>query len=125
MVTEMTASKSGSQSTKHWAEDALWYDIPHFASKGTAPAIKMFDSVFKNFKSCKIEILNADVFLSEVMGIVCTIQKVEIVFQNDISKTLLVRETDGFNKRNGVWFLIHQHASVPSGGEWDGKIITR
>jgi hypothetical protein len=25
---------------------------------------------------------------------------------------------------NGEWKLIHQHASVPSGGDWDGKVIT-
>jgi len=29
-----------------------------------------------------------------------------------------------FEKRNGEWKLIHQHASVPAGGEWDGKIVT-
>ncbi len=28
IVHEMTKSRSGLQSTKHWAEDALWYDIP-------------------------------------------------------------------------------------------------
>jgi ketosteroid isomerase-like protein len=39
-------------------------------------------------------------------------------------KTLLVRETDCFERREGEWQLIHQHASVPSGGDWDGKIIT-
>jgi hypothetical protein len=24
----------------------------------------------------------------------------------------------------GEWKLIHQHASVPSGGEWNGKVTT-
>jgi hypothetical protein len=38
--------------------------------------------------------------------------------------TLVVRETDCYEKRNGEWKLIHQHASVPSGGDWDGKITT-
>ena len=28
---------------KHWAKDALWFDIPPFASRGIPPAIKMFD----------------------------------------------------------------------------------
>jgi ketosteroid isomerase-like protein len=123
IVKEMTESTTGAQSTKHWSEDALWFDIPPFASKGIAPAIKMFDSVFKNFKSIKIVILETEVILSDNMGVVCTIQKVEILFQNDIGKTLLVRETDCFKKINDNWVLVHQHASVPSGGEWDGKII--
>jgi ketosteroid isomerase-like protein len=123
IVKEMTESTTGAQSTKHWSEDALWFDIPPFASKGIAPAIKMFDNVFKNFKSIKIDILETEVILSDNMGVVCTIQKVAIIFQNDIGKTLLVRETDCFKKINDNWVLVHQHASVPSGGEWDGKII--
>jgi ketosteroid isomerase-like protein len=125
IVKEMTESTTGAQSTKHWSEDALWFDIPAFASKGIVPAVRMFDNVFKNFKSIKIAILETEVILSEKMGIVCTIQKVEILFQNNVNKTLLVRETDCFEKFNDNWLLVHQHASVPSGGEWDGKIIVQ
>src|SRR5580693_4868959 len=95
IVREMTKSNTGIESTKHWASDALWFDIPPFASKGIEPAVKMFDSVFKSFKSCKISII----------------------------KTLFIRETDCFKKLNDKWQLFHQHASVPS-GEWDGKIIS-
>ena len=32
IVKEMSESMTGAQSTKHWAEDALWFDIPAFAS---------------------------------------------------------------------------------------------
>jgi len=124
IVKEMSESTTGAQSTKHWAHDALWFDIPPFASKGIKPAVKMFDAVFKNFKSCKIAILTTEVIVSTGMGIVCTVQQVDIVFQNDSSKTLFVRQTDCFKKSGGAWKLVHQHASVPSGGEWDGKIIT-
>ncbi len=124
IVKEMAESTTGAESTKHWAKDVLWFDIPPFASRGVQPAIKMFDSVFNKFKSCKASILETDIFISDDMGVVCTIQKVDIVFKNDISKTLLVRQTDCFKKTdNDEWVLVHQHASVPSGGEWDGKII--
>ena len=34
IVNEMTESMTGAQSTRHWAEDALWFDIPPFASRG-------------------------------------------------------------------------------------------
>src|SRR5277367_419595 len=77
IVKEMTESTTGAQSTKHWAEDALWYDIPPFASRGTQPAIKMFDSVFNNFKSCQVSILEIDTIMSDTFGIVCTIQKID------------------------------------------------
>lgn len=75
-------------------------------------------------KSCKVTILETEVTLGADIGVVCTIQKVEVVFQNDSSKTMIVRETDCFKKLDDSWKLFHQHASVPAGGEWDGKIIT-
>ena len=98
IVKEMAESATGAQSTKHWANDALWFDIPPFASKGIPPAVKMFDNVFSNFKSCKVSILETDTFMNDMMGIVCSIQKVDIVFKNDAAKTILVRQTDCFKK---------------------------
>ena len=124
IVNEMTESMTGAQSTKHWAEDALWFDIPPFASRGIPPALKMFDRVFSGFKSCKIDILEEDVTINGDMGIVCTIQRVNIVLKSGDTKQALVRQTDCFERRSGEWLLIHEHASFPSGGDWDGKIIT-
>ena len=124
IVKEMSESMTGAQSTKHWADDALWFDIPPFASRGLKPAIEMFDKVFGSFQSCKVEILETEVFLNGHMGIVCTIQRVNVVLKSGDKKRLLVRETDCFAKRDRKWQLIHQHASVPAGGEWDGGILT-
>ena len=124
IVKEMSESMTGAQSTKHWAKDALWFDIPAFASRGVQPALKFFDKVFGSFQSCKVDILEMDTVVNGNMGFVCTIQKVNVVLKNGETKRLLVRETDCFEKRDGEWQLIHQHASVPAGGEWDGKIIT-
>jgi|SRR5579862_2929428 len=123
IVKEMTESMTGAQSTLHWANDALWFDIPAFASRGVRPALKMFDSVFEAFKSYTVDILRTDVMLNGNMGIVCTVQKLNIAFKDGATQQITVRETDCFEKRNDEWQLIHQHASVPSGGKWDGKII--
>jgi len=124
IVKEMAESMTGAQSTRHWAADVLWFDIPAFASKGIQPALKMFDSVFSNFNSCKVEILEMDVMLNGNMGIICTVQKVNIVLKNGATRLVVARQTDCFEKRDNEWQLIYQHASVPSGGDWDGKIIT-
>lgn len=124
IVKEMAESMTGAQSTKHWAEDALWFDIPAFASKGIKPALAMFDRVFSGFRSCKVDILETETMMNGNMGIVCTIQRVHIVLKSGDTKTALVRQTDCFEKRNGKWQLIHEHASFPAGGEWDGKIVT-
>jgi ketosteroid isomerase-like protein len=124
IVKEMAESMTGAQSTKHWAEDVLWFDIPPFASKGIQPALKMFDRVFSSFQSCKVDILEMEITVNGNMGIVCTIQKVNIVLKSGDTKLALVRQTDCFEKRNNEWQLIHEHASFPAGGEWDGKIIT-
>ena len=124
IVNEMATSMTGAQSTRHWAEDALWFDIPAFASKGIQPAVKMFDSVFSGFDSCNVDILEMDVMLNGNMGIVCTVQKVNIVLKNGTTRLVTVRQTDCFEKRADAWQLIHEHASVPAGGDWDGNYIT-
>jgi ketosteroid isomerase-like protein len=124
IVKEMSESMTGAQSTKHWAKDALWFDIPPFASRGVAPATKFFDQVFAGFRSSRVDMLEVDAVVNGGMGLVCTIQRVSVVLRDGATKSLLVRETDCFEKRDNKWQLIHQHASVPSGGEWDGKIVT-
>ena len=124
IVKEMSESMTGAQSTKHWAEDALWFDIPPFASRGIQPALAMFDKVFGGFRSCDVDILETDVVVNGDMGVVCTIQRVSVVLKNGASKVLIARETDCFERRGDAWQLFHQHASVPSGGEWDGTITT-
>ena len=124
IVKEMTESMTGAQSTRHWAEDALWFDIPPFASRGIQPALKFFDRVFGSFQSCKVDILDMDVVVNGDTGLVCTIQGVNVVLRTGDAKRLVVRETDCFERRNGAWKVIHQHASVPAGGDWDGKITT-
>lgn len=124
IVKEMSESTTGAQSTRHWAEDALWFDIPAFASRGLQPALKMFDKVFGTFNSCKVDILEIDTVVNGNMGMVCTVQRVHVVLKNGDTKHMLVRETDCFERRSNEWLLIHQHASVPAGGQWDGKIIT-
>ena len=122
IVKEMSESLTGAQSTRHWASDALWFDIPAFASKGVQPARKFFDKVFSSFESCKVDILETDIVVNGSMGIVCTVQHVNVVLKNGDKKSMFVRETDCFEKRANEWQLIHQHASVPAGGAWDGKI---
>jgi ketosteroid isomerase-like protein len=65
-----------------------------------------------------------DMMLNGNMGIVCTVQRVNIVLKDGTTRLVVARQTDCFEKRDSEWQLIHQHASVPSGGDWDGKVIT-
>jgi ketosteroid isomerase-like protein len=124
IVKEMAESMTGAQSTRHWAQDVLWFDIPPFASKGVQPALKMFDSVFSNFESCKVDILEMETMLNGDMGIVCTVQSVNIVLKSGATQHVMARQTDCFERRENGWQLIHQHASKPAGGDWDGNITT-
>ncbi len=62
IVKEMAESMTGAQSTMHWAEDVLWFDIPPFASRGVQPASKCsiaylvvsvrVTSIFAKWMSC-------------------------------------------------------------------------
>jgi ketosteroid isomerase-like protein len=124
IVKEMAESMTGAQSTRHWASDVLWFDIPPFASRGVVPALKFFDDTFAKFESCKVEILELDATVNGDMGIVYTVQSTDIVLKGGATKHVTVRQTDCFERRENGWELIHQHASVPAGGDWDGKITT-
>ena len=86
--------------------------------------MQFFDKVFGSFQSCKVEILETDVVVNGDVGVVSTIQRVSVVPKTGDAKHLVVRETDCFERRNGAWKLIHQHASVPARGEWDGQVTT-
>ena len=124
IVKEMSGSMTGAQSTRHWAEDALWFDIPPFASRGVPPAVEMFDKAFGAFQSYTADFLETTTVVNGEMGIVCTIQRLNITLKDGGTRDLLVRETDCFERRDEKWQLVHQHASVPAGGGWDGKVIT-
>lgn len=124
IVREMAESMTGAQSTRHWAEDVLWFDIPPFASRGVAPARKLFDDTFASFESCTVTILELDATVNGDMGIVATVQSTSIVLTSGAKKHVMARQTDCFERRENGWELIHQHASVPAGGEWEGTIIT-
>lgn len=123
IVKEMAESMSGAQSTRHWAKDALWFDIPAFASRGVTPAKEFFDKVFATFESCKVDFLELDVVLRGTMAVACSVQRVNVVLKSGGSKSMIVRETDCLEKKSTGWELIHQHASVPAGGSWDGRIV--
>lgn len=84
----------------------------------------MFDRVFSGFASCNVEFLEMEATVNGNMGIVCTVQKVHIVLKSGETRQVVARQTDCFEKRENEWQLIHQHASVPSGGAWDGTIVT-
>ena len=125
IVKEMAESFTGIQSTKHWAEDALWFDIPPAAVKGKEKSCEVFENAFRQLESIRVEILSTEVFVNGDMGLVCSVQQWIIVPKNGTENALMVRQTNCFERRNGVWELIHQHDSIPAGGSWDGKILTK
>ena len=124
IVKEMTESMTGAQSTRHWAEDALWFDIPPFASRGIQPASQFFDRVFGSFRSCKIDILETDVVINGNMGLVCTIQRSE-------RRTKDRRCETAHGARNRLLREAKRRVEIdsstrlrPLGGDWDGKVTT-
>jgi ketosteroid isomerase-like protein len=125
IVKEMSKSMTGAQSTKHWADDALWFDIVPFASKGIKIASKQFDDAFGQLQSCNIDILEMETFINGDMGVVCSVQKWNTVTKDGtVNAPLLVRQTNCFERQNGEWKVIHEHSSTPVAPGWDGKIVT-
>ena len=125
IVKEMAESFTGIQSTKHWAEDVLWFDIPPMAVKGKEKSCEVFENAFRQLETIKVKILSTEVLINGNMGFVCSVQQWSIVPKNGAENSLMVRQTNCFERRNGVWELIHQHDSIPAGGNWDGNILTK
>lgn len=125
IVEEMSKSMTGAQSTKHWAPEAIWFDVPPFASKGVETARKQFDREFGAVSSFAAEILRTEIVVNGDMGLVCSVQRWSIVEKSGTARPpMLVRATDCFERRDGRWRVIHEHSSLPIGGGWDGTIQT-
>jgi ketosteroid isomerase-like protein len=124
IIKEMAESMTGAQSTKHWTEDTIWFDIPAFASKGIKPASQFFDQAFSGLKSFKIDILEMETLVNGDMAVVVMVQRFNTVSKDGaVRSSFLVRQTDCFERRNGEWKVIHEHTSAPKGADWDGKIV--
>ena len=124
ILKEMCTSMTGAQSTKQWASDAIWFDVAPFASKGIEAALKQFNSAFGQLSSFVIDILRTDTFINGDMGILCSVQKWNIVTKDGTHvPPMLVRQTNCFERREGEWKVIHEHSSVPGSQGWDGKIV--
>lgn len=125
IVDEISKSMTGAQSTRHWADNAVWFDIPPFASKGIKPAVKVFDEAFGQLNSIRVEFLETETFINGDMGVVCTIQRWQIELKDGSTPPpVLVRQTNCFERQNGEWKVIHEHSSIPSSPGWDGKFVT-
>lgn len=124
IITAASKSMSGAQSTKEWADDAIWFDIAPFASKGIKPASKFIDEAFDSLEACNIEIIHTDIHVNGDMGFVCSIQKLCTVNKDGTdNQPILVRQTDCFERQNNCWKIVHEHSSIAD-GDWDGKIVT-
>jgi ketosteroid isomerase-like protein len=124
IIEEMSQSMTGEQSTKHWAHDALWFDMAPFASKGIKPACEFFDSAFGRLQSIKVDIVEIETTVNGNMGIVCSVQKWDIIGKDGTVKDpMFVRQTDCFEKRDGQWKIIHEHSSASSPAGWNGEIV--
>ena len=126
IVEEMSKSKTGAQSTKHWADDALWFDVPPFASKGVERARREFDSEFGKVASFAAEIAETETFINGDMAVVCSVQRWSITLKDgSVRPPMFIRATDCFERRDGRWQIIHEHLSAPMGQGWDGKIVNQ
>jgi ketosteroid isomerase-like protein len=125
ILEEISKSMTGAQSTKHWTDETIWFDIPPFASKGIKSACKKFDEDFSSLKSIDVEILQTETFINGDMGVICSVQRWNIVQKDDtVNPPMLLRQTDCFERQNGEWKVIHEHISMPAAPGWDGMIIS-
>ena len=121
IVREIAASFSGSESTKHWTDETIWFDAAPYASVGAENAKRVFDEAFGNLKSCDVNILDMRTFINGNSALVCSVQKWDTVNKDgSTNPPFMMRQTDYFENRNGEGKVLHEHTSAADG--WDGKI---
>lgn len=114
---EMAKAQNADQIMVHWADDVVWFDITARFLKGYDAVHAEFAEQFDKLESCDAEIVEIGCWLSADLGIVYSVQEFHAVTKADgPDHFLTTRQTDCFERRGGIWKLVHQHISLPSFG---------
>ncbi len=112
---EMGLAQTGDQITKHWHNDAVWYDLQFHLMKGLSNCRNEFTDQFNGISNVKTDFLEIDAYVDGKVGFVRSVQRFmcDDKYGNPES-CFLTRQTDCYIKENDKWQLIHQHVSLPT-----------
>ncbi len=112
---EMGLAQTGDQITKHWHEDAVWFDLQFYRMKGLENCRDEFNQQFGGISNVRTDFVEIDAFVDGNVGFVRSIQRFMCDDRSGTSsEAFLTRQTDCYLKENGQWKLIHQHVSLPT-----------
>ena len=121
IVRDIAASFSGTDSTRDWTEETIWFDAAPYACVGAARAKKVFDEAFGNLRSCEVAILSIRTRIMGDAALVCSVQKWDTVNKDgSANPPFMMRQTDYFEKQRGKWKVLHEHTSMAQ--DWDGMV---
>lgn len=116
IVREMAEAQSADAIMKDWATDIAWFDITAENLHGYHAVHAEFDRQFGKLVECGAEFIELDVHVSGDIGFVRSVQKFWANAKDGSTHDLITRQTDCFERRDGRWFEVHQHISLPQRG---------
>lgn len=113
----MASAQDAATVTATWADDFLWYEIGPIEIHGGRPSKELLAEQFKALGEVRTRILRLDVRATGNrdgdMGYAVSTQNYNSDIKGGGVLDFVFRETDVFEKRNGKWWIVHQHISIP------------
>jgi ketosteroid isomerase-like protein len=104
------------KSIADYADDVVRFDVgaPPIAQAGKREVAKRNKEWFDGWStSIEIEVRDLVITASETVGFVRSLQHVSGTTKAGTKVNMWVRWTGGFEKRGGVWKIVHEHVSSP------------
>jgi ketosteroid isomerase-like protein len=104
------------KSMADYADDVVRFDVgaPPIAQIGKREVEKRNKEWFENWSSAiEVEVRDLVITASDTVGFVRSLQHVSGTTKDGSKVNMWVRWSGGFEKRGGVWKIIHEHVSVP------------
>lgn len=113
----MTTAQDAPAVTKTWADDFLWYEIGPIEIHGGRPSKDLLAAQFKALGQIRTKMLRLKVHATGNrdgdMSYAVSTQNYNSDIKGGGVLDFVFRETDVFEKRNGKWWIVHQHISIP------------
>lgn len=101
----------------HYAEDVVVFDVPPpLRKQGKDVYRQSWEGWLGQFQGdVYCEFKDMEISASDNIAFLHTLTKIGTIGADDTDTGSWVRVTVGFEKRDGRWLAVHEHASIPAG----------
>lgn len=110
----MAGEQTASAITANWSKDVVWFDMISGNIAGLDAVRTDLGNQIAQLSNIRVQILDLSVRAGRTVAFSFSTQRITGEGRNGApGMAVEFRQTDGFEKRQGKWMLVHQHISVP------------